>query len=180
MNCMILAPHQDDELILCGSFINRIKSKGYEIFIVFTTNGDYNKQVENIRLEESLKVAQIYGIPEENIIFLGYANEYDPGCKHIYNATEGEKVISQYGRTETQGLKNHPEFCFVRHGVHHVFTRSNFLNDLNEIITEIRPELIFSTGEEIHPDHSANSLFLDEVLGKIMRKDEGYHPTVYK
>ena len=179
-NCLILAPHEDDEIILCGSFINRLKHKNYQIYIVFMTNGDYEVEIGQIRLKEALEVMKLYKIPESNIIFMGYANEYDTQDPHIYNAPAGLIVHSQYGNTETYGLNEHREYCFLKHGMHHEYTRENIYTDLYEILDEIRPELIFATGEEVHPDHIANSLFLDEVLGRIMQEDKTYRPTVLK
>lgn len=180
MRCVVLAPHQDDEIILSGSIMNRIKTMGYDVFIVFMTNGNYDESVHNIRLKESLEVAKIYGIPEDHIVFMGYSNEYDLAGPHIYNASRGEVVKSQYGVDTTYGLENHPEYCYVKHGIHHKYTRENIFADLFEIVDELRPQLIFATGEEIHPDHAANSMLLDEVLGCLMRDDSGYRPIVLK
>ncbi len=180
MRILTIVPHQDDEIILCGSLFGGLLAKGDEVFVVFTTNGDYNEEVRYVRMEEALRASEMYGISEDHVIFMGYANEYDSNDPHIYNAPDGVIVHSQYGNAETYGLSTHPEYCYAKHGFHHAYTRKNFYEDLYEIVNEIRPELIFSTGEEIHPDHSANSLLLDEVVGNIMRSDAGYRPTVFK
>ncbi|MBR3622320.1 MAG: PIG-L family deacetylase [Selenomonadaceae bacterium] len=180
MKILILAPHQDDEIILCGSFMKRLVDKGHDIFVVFTTNGNYEIAVHTVRLEEALKVLSMYGLPENHVIFMGYANEYDINEPHIYNAPKEAELHSQYGVGETYGLPEHAEYSFQKYGVHHRYTRGNFVGDLYEIIDEIRPDLIFATGEEIHPDHSANSLFLDEVLGKLLNEDKNYRPIVLK
>ncbi len=180
MQCVVLAPHQDDEIILAGSIMNNIRARGYDVFVVFMTNGNYDESVHDIRLKESLKVAQIYGIPDDHVIFMGYSNEYLPEGPHIYNASEGVCVKSQYGIDETYGLPEHPEYCFKRYGVHHKYTRENILSDLKDIFDELRPELIISTGEEVHPDHAANSLLLDEVLGDLMHCNPDYRPIVLK
>ena len=176
---MILAPHQDDELILCGGFLKELVAKS-DVYIVFMTNGDYASDMRYIRLEEALKVCKLYGIKEEKIIFMGYANEYDKKGPHIYNAEEEEVVSSQYGNQETYGLQEHPEYCFRRWNEHHLYTRRNIKEDLKELIKEILPYVIFATDLEIHPDHKCNSLLLDEVLGEILRDDKTYKPIVLK
>lgn len=180
MKILILVPHQDDEIILCGSFLHTILDNGSDVHVVFMTNGNYEPSVHALRLEEALQVLGMYGVSEDHVIFMGYANEYDAGESHIYNAPASIELHSQYGASETYGLPGHPEYCFQKHGIHHKYTRDNLVNDLYEILDEMRPDLIFATGEEIHPDHSANSLFLDEVLGQILNEDSSYRPLVLK
>ena len=180
MKVLVLAPHQDDEIILCGCFLKNLIKKGNDVYIVFMTNGNYERTVHTVRLEEALRVGVLYGMPEDNIIFMGYANEYDINEPHIYNAPNTKVLHSQYGISETYGLQSHPEYCFQKYGIHHEYTRQNLINDLTSIIDELHPDLIFATGEEIHPDHSANSLFLDEVLGNIFNRDDYYRPMVLK
>jgi len=180
MKVLILAPHQDDEIILCGSFLKGMLDQGNDVYVVFMTNGDYNVSVRTIRLEEALKVMELYGVPSDHIIFMGYANEYDSHFPHIYNASEENVVSSQYGNTETYGLEVHPEYCYRKYGSHHTYTREHILNDLYEIVSELKPDLIFATGEEVHPDHSANSLILDEVMGALLKEYPAYRPFILK
>lgn len=177
---LILAPHQDDEIILCGGFLQGLIENGYYVNVVFMTNGDYTKDIGKIRLEEALEVLSDFGLQKEQIIFMGYANEYDINGPHIYNANKNQEVKSQIGKNETYGLKEHPEYCFQKYGIHHKYCRNNLINDLYEILLEIKPEIIFATDAEVHPDHKANSLFLDEVLGKILQSEKGYAPIVLK
>lgn len=176
---MILAPHQDDELILCGSFLQELV-ENYDVYIVFMTNGDYEENIGKIRLREALEVGKLFGIEEAHITFLGYANEYDRDFPHIYNAMSGEVVFSQYGNNKTYGLKSHPEYCYAKTGEHHLYTREHIISDLTEIVQEIMPEVIFSTDVEIHPDHKANSLLIDEVMGKLLKRNKGYAPILLK
>lgn len=176
---LILAPHQDDELILCGSFLKEM-SELNDVYIVFLTNGDYDISVKKIRLQEALCVGRLYKIKEDNIIFLGYANEYDANGPHIYNAGSNEVVSSQYGNHYTYGLPEHPEYCYQKYGKHRLYTRENIKFDLKDVLCDIMPDVIFATDLEIHPDHKANSLLLDEVLGEILKENIGYQPIVLK
>lgn len=175
-----MAPHQDDELILCGGFMNSLIEQEYQIYVVFMTNGDYEPDIGKVRLSEALMVLKEFGLPEGHIIFMGYANEYDASGPHIYNAAKGQTVRSQYGNCQTYGLESHSEYCFRKYGIHHLYQRINLVSDLFEILQEIRPDIIFSTDAEIHPDHKANSLFLDEVLGRILQEAPDYSPVVLK
>lgn len=176
---LILAPHEDDELILCGSFLKEM-AQANDVYIVFLTNGDYTPEIGFIRLEEALKVGTLYGVAEKNIIFLGYANEYDAKGPHIYNADNNEIVSSQYGNKFTYGLDNHPEYCFMRENIHHVYSRENIKADLKNVLSDIMPDVIFATDIEVHPDHKANSLLLDEVMGEILKENNSYSPIILK
>lgn len=177
---MILVPHQDDEIILCGSFMTRLVELQYQIFVVFMTNGDYEENIGSVRLQEALAIMRLYRIPEEQVIFMGYANEYDASGPHIYNAPEGETVFSQFGNGQTYGLPHHPEYYYQKTGRHHAYRRENLIADLYDILSEIMPDIIFATDTEIHPDHKANSLFLDEVLGRCFREISTFRPIVLK
>ncbi len=179
MKVLILVPHQDDELILCGSFLKKLVDEN-EVYIVFTTNGDYEEAMRFVRLEEALKVADLYGICRDRIIFLGYANEYDRKGPHIYDAESNEIVYSQYGNSYTYGLSYHPEYCFLKTGEHHLYTRENFKSDLKSVLLDILPDLVFVTDAEIHPDHKANSLFFDEVMGEMLKELDHFTPIILK
>lgn len=177
---LILAPHQDDEIILCGLFLKGMIDAGCIPHVVFSTNGDYEPGIGEVRLKESLDTLALYGVPEDNVIFMGYANEYAPDGPHIYDARDGQVVYSQYGNSQTFGLDIHPEYCYVKEGIHHLYTRENFKKDLYGVLTDIMPDAIFATDAEIHPDHKANSLMLDEVLGIMLREYDNYNPLLLK
>ncbi len=177
---LILAPHQDDEVILCGLFLKGMIDEGYVPYVVFSTNGDYESGIGQVRLKEAIEVLSLYGIPEENIVFMGYANEYASDGPHIYDARDRQVVCSQYGNNQTFGLDAHPEYCFAREGLHRLYTRENFKGDLYGIISDIMPDIIFATDAEMHPDHKANSLMLDEVLGVMLSEHDDYRPLVLK
>ncbi len=177
---LVLVPHQDDEIILCGSFLKGLVEKEYSVFIVFMTNGDYDNQIGIVRLKEALRVMELYGIPETQVVFMGYANQYAPECPHIYNASSNETVKSRFGNFKTYGLPNHPEYCYQRLGIHHLYQRKNLITDLKNIILEIMPEIILATDVEMHIDHIANSLFLDEVVGILLRQRPDFRPVIYK
>lgn len=177
---MILAPHQDDEVILCGLFLRRLVELGHQIFVVFMTNGDYEEKIGQIRLREALEVMRIYHIPREHIIFMGYANEYEENGPHIYNAAKNQTVFSQFGNGQTYGLPHHPEYYYKKTGHHHTYQRSNLVKDLYDIMMEILPDIIFATDVETHPDHKANSLFLDEILGRCFQEKLDFRPIVLK
>ena len=74
---MVLVPHQDDELNLAGSLLEQYTGAGSEVFLVYATNGDYSGLAQ-LRSHEALAVARSVGIPAENVIYLGYGNQWQP------------------------------------------------------------------------------------------------------
>lgn len=53
--CLILVPHQDDEIILCGAFLKSMIESGIDVYVVFMTNGDYEEKIGKTRLQESIE-----------------------------------------------------------------------------------------------------------------------------
>ncbi len=170
---MIFAPHEDDELsMLNGTLLEYIRY-GSNVRIVFVTNGDYTNQGLT-RLREALDVAEYLGIPEENIIFLGYGDGWalEDG-KHIYNA-EPDAVVESYAyRTATYGLPEHPAWQEGK-----AYTRQNMYEDIRDVIDTYRPDTIFSMALEPHGDHRATNLFVQEALAELLAKGDGYAPLL--
>ncbi|MEM1582426.1 MAG: PIG-L family deacetylase [Candidatus Bathyarchaeia archaeon] len=84
---IIFAPHPDDETFGCGGTIAKKISEGYEVYVVFMTDGRYAflnvlgieedptpEQLKEIRMEEVKKATKILGIPESNLIFLNFVD----------------------------------------------------------------------------------------------------------
>jgi len=81
-NVVIFAPHPDDEVLGCGGTIAKKLAEGYNVFVIFMTDGRYGLkevgidknpdplELKTIRKEEALKAAKILGLNEENLFFL--------------------------------------------------------------------------------------------------------------
>lgn len=176
---LVIAPHPDDEINLAGQLIVKLNQFGVEIFVAYTTNGDAEPKIGNKRIQEAINANSILGIKEDHVIFLGYPNEWS-GAKHIYNAPENEELISKLGKTKTNSIPTHPEFCYEKKSLHHTFTRKNFKDDFSELIEDIKPDLLIAPEFDSHPDHRATSLFFDEVMGELLKKDKNYRPIIFK
>lgn len=173
-NVLMFAPHEDDEINLYGGIIEQYVKNGSAVRIVFSTNGDYHG-IGRMRMWEALRVAGKYGIPEENIIFLGYSDSLvNAGGLHIYNCKPDEVIASHLGRSETYGSKQTPPFGKCS------FTRENILQDFKNVILKYKPDTIFCCDYDSHMDHRALSLFFEEALGSILKENPFYYPQVYK
>ena len=72
MDLMVLAPHQDDEILGAGGLIQICKSRGDSVRVVFATNGDrHGRGVARHRYDESRNALARLGVPESNIYYFG-------------------------------------------------------------------------------------------------------------
>lgn len=171
IDILVIVPHEDDELAIAGPLIYAAAQKKQQLKIVFSTNGDYFPHEGPIRMREALDVGKLLGVPEEDIIFLGYGDQVsEDGYKHLYNSPRDAVVPSACGNTKTYGTKQKPEWCMAQHGVHHDYSRENLKGDIREIIETFLPRIIVTTGWDNHMDHLALSLFVDEIVADLMRE----------
>ena len=169
---MVIVPHEDDELNLFGGLFEAYLRHGSTVKVVFVTNGDLYLPRET-RIGEAIRAMHEVGVAEEDIIFLGYGDGYYG--RHLYNAYDGERMISQAGFMETHGADFHPAFAEER-----PFTRENFIGDIKACILQERPDVVFCNDYDSHPDHQAVSLGFEEAMGEILREEADYRPAVYK
>lgn len=180
-NIMVIVPHQDDDINLMGGVIEKYINEGSEVRVVFATNGDYYG-IGELRLEEAVCALTQIGIKEENIFFLGYGSMWEPmvmpdgkTVNHIYNGVEDNVVWTSHDKKrETYGLDDHLPYRLS------LYTRSNFVNSIKEIILEYHPEVIYVNDYDTHADHRATSLLFEEAMGSILSEETGYMPIVLK
>ncbi len=171
---MVIVPHQDDELNILGGVMDEYVRYGSELYAVFVTNGDYAGLAET-RCREAVEVFADIGVPEENVIFLGYGNEWAEDGPHIYNAEPGAVVTSYIGETKTYGTKARPAYRQYRD-----YTIENLMEDMKSVILEYRPDVIFCSDYDHHIDHKAATLLFEKVMGQLLKEHRDYAPVVYK
>jgi len=78
---LVFSPHPDDESIGIGGYIAQSIENGAIVEIVLVTNGDFHGN-EQVRYAEFKKATHILGVPESNLVFLGFPDgkldEIDP------------------------------------------------------------------------------------------------------
>ena len=176
---MAIVPHPDDELNIVGQMIPLLQNMNTELFVVYTTNGDHTKELDNKRIEEALQANEVLGISRDHVIFLGYPNEWGD-CSHLYNTSGMDEHISKLGKRVTNSIKDHSEFIYAEKNIHHSFSRNNYRDDLKNVIEKYLADLIIVVDYDGHIDHRATSLLFDEVMGTILKEVSGYHPVVLK
>lgn len=171
---LAVVPHADDDLNLLSGVFEEFTGAGSEVYVVFVSTGDASA-LAGTRAKEAIAALALFGIPEENVIFLGYGDNVPPGGTHIYNAAPDAVTPSASGRTETCAAPQHGAY---REGT--AYTRENLLGDLRSVIGEIRADILFCTDCDEHIDHRAVSMFFDEALGEILTAAPDYDPLVLK
>ena len=171
---MLIVPHPDDDMnIACGVLEQYVKY-GSDITVVFVTNGDY-WNIGDRRLSETIYALCAAGIREDHVYFLGYADGWDKDTGHIYNASPGIVCKSRNGITETYGLLLHPAW---HEG--NCYTSDHFLDDLESVIMAHTPDTIICTDLDPHIDHWAVTFAFEKVMGRILKRENSYHPVVLK
>lgn len=154
------------------------KEKKHELFVLFTTNGDYYPWWQKLRINESVKVLASLGLPEDKIIYLGYGDRW-LGPKHPYNQEGNKQCISYSLREETAGYGNVQDYRYKKSGYHSKFTRKNYLNDLKDAIYDVKADIIICTDFDRHDEHRALTLVFDEAMCALI-KEKDYRPIVLK
>ena len=171
---LAVVPHADDDLNLLSGVTGQFTDAGSEVYVVFVSTGDAAGLGEK-RVYEAVNALSLDGVPEENVIFLGYGDSIPDDGIHIYNAAPNAVTPSLSARTETHAAPNHEAY---REGT--PYTRENLLGDLRGVIEEIRADVIFCVDYDENIDHRAVSMFFDEALGEILTAAPDYDPLVLK
>ena len=171
---MLLVPHQDDDINVLGGVMEEYTKYGSEVYVVFSTNGDYEGLAE-VRSREAVEAMEAMGVPEDHVIFLVYGDQWDPEGPHIYNAEPGAVLTSVFGRTETYGTD---QYGVYREG--RAYTIDNFLEDIEDVILEYRPDVLYCIDYDYRIDHKALMLSFEKVMGRILKEHQDYRPRVLK
>ena len=171
---LAVVPHADDDLNLLSGVFEEFTGAGSEVYVVFVSTGDGSASAET-RVYEAVNALSLFGIPEENVIFLGYGDNVPAGGTHLYNAAPDAVTPSGSGRTETYAAPLHGAY---REGT--PYTRSNLLGDLRGVMEELRADILFCTDYDGHIDHRAVAMFFDEALGEVLAAAPEYDPLVLK
>lgn len=172
MRALILAPHQDDEILGACALIGRLLRAGTTVCIAYLTNGDYRgREIAAVRYDESMAALDLLGVDKDNVFFLGYG---DTGMRYehsflyrLYNMENDQELPSK-----TSAQTYHPgtgcTLHFLCTNCEAPYTRRNFVEDLNRLLALCRPDIIVLPSPcDLHGDHRACFLFLEEVLRGI-------------
>ena len=175
---LILAPHPDDESIACSGVIQQALAAGAKVKIVYLTNGDHNElafivyekritlrqgefiHMGQVRRKEAIAAAQLLGLKESDLIFLGYP---DFGTFTIFNQYWQARKPFRDRLTRISRVPYPENFSPGA-----PYQGESILNDLEKILREYRPQKIFcSHAADVNGDHKAFYLFLQVALSDL-------------
>ncbi|MGI5976251.1 MAG: PIG-L family deacetylase [Candidatus Limivicinus sp.] len=171
---LAMVPHEDDEVNILGGVLEQYVKYGSQVYVAYLTNGDMQVPAER-RFAEAVKAMEKCGIPEENLIFLGYGDSMNQDGLDIYFCPPDAVITSHAGFTATYGTESHPSF---RTG--NSYTLEHMYEDIRDVILRLHPDVIYCSDYDVHGDHRALSLLFDRAMGEILRNGTGYRPHVYK
>ena len=166
---MVFGPHPDDETMIAAGRMRAALNSGASVKIVVVTNGDAGGvSVGLMREGESVAAAQVLGLTEQDVIFLGYP---DGSMLDIYNAASPTQVFtSAAGQTSTYGNRGlgGMDYHSYRYGSPGPYNHATVSGDIQALLTTYMPDEIYTTGNfDTHPDHQATDLFVLLPVGWV-------------
>jgi LmbE family N-acetylglucosaminyl deacetylase len=135
---VVFAPHPDDETLGCGGTIARKLSEGYDISVVFLTDGRHSLaelgmfssptpfEMKEIRREDAMRATKILGLREKDLVFLVF---------------------------EDKTLRKHEKLVQER---------------IVEILKDISPvEVFFPQAKEYNIDHRVTNILIRRAIEKL-------------
>lgn len=174
---MVIIPHEDDEINLAGTVIYHARKLGIRVICVFTTNGDW-KYPGLIRMKEAIQALSVLGVPEEDIVFLGYPDGGVHGERNVFVNGRKSPLIGRDGRAETYGLDTHADFAMQYRGKHQAYTWNGLVQDIKDVILRDKPAMIMATDFDSHPDHRLCYLGFLHAMKSILHTHHEYRPAV--
>ena len=111
---------------------------------------------------------------------MGYGDSFNTAPnRHIFYA-DSEPSVSNAGYSETYGAEGIKELVYQVTGHHHEYLKDNYIADMELLLKQINPAIIFGIDYDTHPDHRMLSLGLDTALRNMRAKDSSFKPVVYK
>jgi LmbE family N-acetylglucosaminyl deacetylase len=181
---MVIAAHEDDEALAFAGVIHAAVLEGDRVIVVMVTNGDAAASQSTGLLRESETVAAVgvLGVPEDQVIFLGYPNgsAAGSGVAALYGASDANAVYtSPIGTSATYGNRGlgSAEWHRYKYGYHASYTRANIVSDLTEVISTYQPDVIFThERDEQQVDHASIGKFVEDMLNAGF---SGFSPYLY-
>lgn len=172
MNILIIAPHQDDEILSAGGLIQKSIKLGDTVTVLFATNGDYHgPYVAQRRFYESKEALKILDVDEKNIFYLGYG---DTGMNYSHSFLR-RLLLTKANTplfTPFSSITYHPggkkTVRAIRTGSDSSLTQEAFLIDLKWFINALNPDIIVAPNDrDLHGDHASIIPLLHKINALI-------------
>ena len=180
---MVFSPHPDDESLGASGIIQRVRSTGGKVSVVFMTNGDgYKEAVRRylmrtqttssdyieygkMRHDEAIQAACQLGLQPEDAVFLGFP---DDGIDDLWNDywSRFKPFTSPFTRYESPPYKE----CFSRVVK---YSGVDLSNEIARVIKGFAPDWVLMPDlRDEHPDHYTTGAFVLDALRKLNQEGE--------
>ena len=160
---MFIVPHEDDEINMAGATIYGAIQEGLDVYVVFLTNGDYEYTFD-VRRNETYQMAKEIGIPQENIIFLGFGDFI--GHEIIQN--KSGIITSRANHDKTNGF----DFASLVMNEAQPYSWSGIIQSLIDVILHFKPDTIIATDYDTHVDHRLCTFTVASAIEWIIKYTE--------
>jgi len=186
---LIFAPHPDDETLGTAGIIQKAAAAGAEVRVMYLTNGEHNQlafivyekrfvikqkaliHMGEVRRKEAISAMKLLGVPEENLIFLGYP---DFGTLAIFLRYWGD--VKPFKNMLTR-VSNVPYKDALTPNA--LYKGESVLWDVESVLRKYKPTKIFVTNPvDTNRDHRAAYLFLQVALWDL--KGQIPEPKIYQ
>ena len=157
---MFIVPHEDDEINMAGATIYGAIQEGLDVYVVFLTNGDYEYTFD-VRRNETYQMAKEIGLPQENIIFLGFGDFI--GHEIIQN--KSGIINSRANHDKTYGL----DFASLVMNEAQPYSWSGIIQSLIDVMLHFKPDTIIATDYDTHVDHRLCTLTVASAIEWIIK-----------
>lgn len=185
LDLLVVAPHPDDEIIGCGGTMLQALEQKKRVGVVVVTSGDGYPalaaivvkkdrgqlvpddfmQAGALRQRHSVRAAARIGLPESELLFLGYP---DSALETIYKRTETTPFQQPFTKkSETYGVTR-PDYHSTVHGRPAPYLKASLLGDLTEIIKQRQPKEVYVTHEiDTHGDHRSACWYVRDAIQAV-------------
>lgn len=189
---LVIAPHCDDEVLGSGGMIHDTIAAGGQVLVVLMTNGDgftvateeefhrlfltHEDYVNSgyTRQKETIQALQLLGLPEQQILFLGYP---DRGLRAIWTDywNKDQPYQSRFTGSDHSPYNN-------SYQQNAPYAGQAVLDNLEQIILAFQPNVIVAPHPaDEHPDHAATWAFVAASFAELTSagKIAGVHLYTY-
>lgn len=184
---LVVAPHPDDEVLSAGGLMQRVKSSGGDVRVLYLTSGDgaflanpvswvrgsdIRRRLGTRRMGEAVDALSVLGFDDEASVFFGFP---DRGLIPIWRNHLQDESAYWSRRTRSKhvfyyDLKNHGS----------PYVGSALLEAIQVELMEFNPTMVMTPVLwDSHPDHKAANLFVKAALAGLPIRPRIYSYVVH-
>lgn len=179
MRVLVFAPHEDDELLGAGVYIQRALEAGADVTVCLITNGEYPEasmflQERSLSVKpsafinygyqrqgETLKALETVGLDDGKVIYLGYPDHTVNQLLSPYHWAYADALVSPRTKSTMSPYSNSLTPSAPHAG-------KSLFKDIMTVLSYVKPDVVIVTNPyDVHIDHWATYAFVKLALSGI-------------